>query len=85
MKTMKTKKTITTLLITVLMLIANSGWSAEQFKGDTVRIKFEEFMIEIISPDLIKNPLKQAGIQQNAIKISDWLEAVNINSLCQMS
>jgi len=78
MKTMKTKKTITALLILVLLMLANSGWSAEQFKGDTIRIKFEDFMIEVVSPDLIKNPLKQAGIQQNAIKISDWLEAVNI-------
>jgi hypothetical protein len=83
MKTMKTKKTITALLILVLLMLANSGWSAEQFKGDTIRIKFEDFMIEVISPDLIKNSLKQAGIQQNAIKISDWLEAVSINEPMQ--
>ena len=75
---MKTKKTITLLYVLILILIANSGWGAEQFKGDTVRIRFEHFMIEIISPDLFKNQLSQAGIAENAAKISEWLEAVNI-------
>ena len=75
---MKTKKTITLLFILILILISSSGWGVEQFKGDTARIRFNDFMIEIISADLFKNQLKQAAIDENAAKISDWLEAVKI-------
>jgi hypothetical protein len=75
---MKTKKTITVLLIFLLILHSKSGWGAGQFKGDTIRIKFEKFMIEVISSDLTKNSLKQAKIAENATKISDLIETVRI-------
>ena len=52
---MKTKKTITLLFILILILISSSGWGVEQFKGDTARIRFNDFMIEKISGDLFKN------------------------------
>lgn len=76
---MKTKKTITVLLILFLILCVKSGWGVEQFKGDTIRMKFEKFMIEVISSDLSKNSLKQAAIAESAIKISDLIEAVRIS------
>jgi hypothetical protein len=51
----------------------------EQFKGDTIRIRFESFMIEVQSPDLIKQALKQSEIEGKAAKISNWLNAVSIS------
>jgi len=76
---MKTMKTITILLVLILLLLTKSGRGVEQFKGDTIRLKFDNFMVEVISSDLIKNPLKEAGITENAKEISGWLEAVNIS------
>ena len=76
---MKTRKTITLLLILTLLLIAGKSSGVERFKGDTIRMIFENFMIEVISPDLIRNPLKHAGIEDNAAKISNWLEALSIS------
>lgn len=75
---MKTKKTISVLFVLFLLLVANFGRSEEQFKGDTIRIRFDEFMIEITSADLIKTPLKQAEIGETATKISDWLDEVSV-------
>ncbi|HPE76777.1 MAG TPA: hypothetical protein PLC80_11860 [Draconibacterium sp.] len=79
MKTMKTKKKFIAILILMLLMFTNSGRGAEQYKGDTIRIKFDDFMIEVITSDLIKNPLKQAGLAENATKIIDWLKPVNIS------
>jgi len=72
-------KTISLFLVLILLSITGLGWSAGPFKGDTIRIKLADYMIEVISPDLTRNPLKEAGISEKAIKISDWLGAVNIN------
>jgi hypothetical protein len=36
-------------------------------------------MIEVITFDLIKNPLKKARLAEIATKIIDWLEPVNIS------
>ncbi|MBK6285458.1 MAG: hypothetical protein IPF54_24835 [Draconibacterium sp.] len=76
---MKTKKKFIAILILMLLMLTNSGWGAEQYKGDTIRIKFDDFMIEVITSDLIKNPLKKARLAENATKIIDWLEPVNIS------
>lgn len=72
---MKTKFTLLTL---ILLLISVSMLANERFKGDTVRIQFKNFRIEVITTDLTQNTLTDAQLGETAVKIGKWLDFAKV-------
>ncbi len=75
---MKTKKTIIALFVLILLLTTSSTSGTEKYKGDTIRIWFDEFMIEVHSVSLEDHSLLGMNISETAATMEKLLSPVDI-------
>lgn len=75
---MKTKKTIIAVFILLSFFLVKKSSGSEKFKGDTLRIWFNEFMIEVNSVDLNKQHLSEINLSETAISTYHLLESVSV-------
>lgn len=75
---MKTKKTIIAVVILLSFFFTQKSLGSEKFKGDTLRIWFNEFMIEINSNDINKHPLNSIELAKTAASVGALLESLSI-------
>ncbi len=76
---MKTKKTTIIFLAFIFILFSFSGLSIGKYKGDTIRIQFDDCMLEVSTTSFVKNTLAGANISERAASIKNLLETVAIS------
>lgn len=75
---MKTKKTIIAVILLLALFATQKSLGSEKFMGDTLRIRFDEFMIEILTTDFNHHPLKTMNLEQTAATANQLLESLSI-------
>ncbi len=75
---MKTKKTIIAAILLLSLFIANKGLCSDKYKGDTLRIRFSDFIIEINATSLVQYSLSSLNLAETAASVSNLLEPVSI-------
>lgn len=75
---MKTKKTIIAVFILLALFCTKKSEGREKFLGDTIRIRYDALMVEVITTDLNRFPLTTLNLAQTAASVSNLLESLTI-------